>query len=190
LKRRKGTWAATPLTAWLGRRAWLQSEARRQFRTCATCAIELLLAVQLGAYQVGAAQVGAAQVGAAQVGARHSQFLAAGQETAVRLAKDSRQNAAVPTNVSMRRTTCEAVSSVALSIRSAESFRRPWRLRPIVNGPRASPRRRGADGHAPCPASSNFSVLNWLGPSGEKLLKLGFGGLDDLVVHRLDQSVK
>jgi hypothetical protein len=33
---------------------------------------------------------------------------------------------------------------------------------------------------------SNFSVLNRLGPSREKLLKLGFGGLDDLLVHRLD----
>jgi hypothetical protein len=58
-----------------------------------------------------------------------------GASTSRRLAKDRRQNAAVPANVSMRRTTCEAVSSLALSIRSAESLRRAWRLRLIVNGP-------------------------------------------------------
>jgi hypothetical protein len=27
-------------------------------------------------------------------------------------------------------------------------------------------------------------------PSREKVLKLGFGGLDDFVVHRFDQSVE
>jgi hypothetical protein len=33
-------------------------------------------------------------------------------------------------------------------------------------------------------------VINPLGPSREKVLKLGFGGLDDFVVHRFDQSVE
>jgi hypothetical protein len=34
---------------------------------------------------------------------------------------------------------------------------------------------------------SNAPVLGQLGPSREKLLKLGFGGLDDFVVQRFDQ---
>src|SRR5262249_54783693 len=53
------------------------------------------------------------------------------------LSKDRRQNAVVPRNVSPRRVTCVAVSSLALVMRSGESLRRPRRglvVRGLIDG--------------------------------------------------------
>jgi hypothetical protein len=43
--------------------------------------------------------------------------------------KDRTQNITVPTNVRRIRLTCAAVSSLALTMASAGSLQRPWRLR-------------------------------------------------------------